>query len=199
MDGNQTYFAPKNSLKIFLLASLLLLIGIIFLFLGYQQQNRPELVKQEEVINIPSPQLQPTALGVEGEKVFVNRVVDGDTIELEDGRRVRYIGIDTPETVDPRREVGCFGKEASDQNKDLVEGKTVILVKDVSDTDKYNRLLRYVYLEEERGLLFVNDYLVRQGFAKASAYPPDVRFTEQFRLAEREAREANRGLWEDCQ
>ena len=77
----------------------------------------------------------------------VVRVIDGDTIEVEiDGTsyRVRYIGIDTPETVHPQKPVECFGKEASEKNRELVEGKRVRLEKDVSDTDKYGRLLRYV-------------------------------------------------------
>lgn len=123
----------------------------------------------------------------------VMRVVDGDTIKLENGQIVRYIGVDTPETVDPRRAVGCFGKEASAKNKELVLGKEVRLVKDVSETDKYQRLLRYVYA----GDLFINEYLVREGYARASSYPPDVKYQDLFRDAEREAREANRGLWAD--
>ena len=92
---------------------------------------------------------------------IVSRIVDGDTIELGTGERVRYIGIDTPETVDPRKEVQCFGKEASAKNKELVEGKEVRLVKDVSDKDKYGRLLRYVYV----GDVFVNEKLVSEGYA----------------------------------
>ncbi|MFZ1735991.1 MAG: thermonuclease family protein [Candidatus Moraniibacteriota bacterium] len=123
----------------------------------------------------------------------ISRVVDGDTVELESGQKVRYIGIDTPETVDPRRPVGCFGKEASDKNKELVDGKDVRLVKDVSETDKYGRLLRYVYA----GDLFVNEYLVREGYAKASSYPPDVKYRDLFREAEADARINKRGLWAD--
>lgn len=139
-------------------------------------------------------------LGLEGQKVVITRVIDGDTIEIKEGVKVRYIGIDTPETVDPRRPVGCFGKEASDENKKLVLGKEAILVKDVSDADKFGRLLRYVYINQENGnWLFINDYLARQGFAKASTYPPDVKFQSQFLEAEREARENNRGLWGKCQ
>ena len=87
------------------------------------------------------------------EKLYnVIRVVDGDTIEIEGGQKVRYIGIDTPETVDPSRPVGCYGKEASDKNKELVEGKIVRLEKDISETDRYGRLLRYIYV----GDIFVN-------------------------------------------
>lgn len=123
----------------------------------------------------------------------VSRVVDGDTIELENGSKIRYIGVDTPESVDPRRGVECFGKEASEKNRALVEGKAVRLESDVSDTDKYDRLLRYVFV----GDLFVNEYLVREGYARASSYPPDVKHQTLFLEAEREAREMKRGLWAD--
>lgn len=133
---------------------------------------------------------------------LVKKVIDGDTIEvLINGVnfKVRLIGIDTPETVDPRRPVGCFGKKASNETKRLVEGKNVYLTKDVSETDKYFRLLRYVFLPLGEGNnLFVNDYLVRQGFAKSLTYPPDVKYNTRFLEAEKEARENLRGLWEEC-
>src|SRR4030042_2567140 len=80
------------------------------------------------------------------EGILVTRVIDGDTIEIEGGQKVRYIGIDTPEKVDPRPSVQCYGKEAAAKNKELVEGKRVRLEKDVSETDKYGRLLRYVFV-----------------------------------------------------
>lgn len=123
----------------------------------------------------------------------VIKVIDGDTIKLENGGVVRYIGIDTPETVHPSKPVQCFGEEASKKNKELVEGKEVRLEKDISDTDKYDRLLRYVYI----GDTFVNDYLVRNGYAHSSSYPPDVKYQDQFNQAEEEARENKRGLWAD--
>jgi len=128
----------------------------------------------------------------------VIRVIDGDTIEVNlEGSvyKVRYIGIDTPETVHPSQPVECFGKEASDKNSELVEGKIVRLEKDVSETDIYGRLLRYVWV----GDIFVNDYLVRQGYAYASTYPPDVKYADQFAQAQREAEENNRGLWAICE
>lgn len=132
---------------------------------------------------------------------LVSRVIDGDTIELDNGDKVRYIGIDTPETLDPRKPVQCFGKNASGKNKELVEGKPVWLVKDVSDKDKYGRLLRYVYLGDpgQGSSVFVNLELVRQGFAHSSTYPPDIKYQEKFIEAEREARDAGRGLWSSCQ
>jgi micrococcal nuclease len=122
-----------------------------------------------------------------------NIVIDGDTIVLDTGEKVRYTGVDTPETVDPRKPVQCFGKEASDKNKELVEGKEVKLVKDISDKDKYGRLLRYVYVGDK----FVNDSLVKDGFAHSSSYPPDIKYQEQFRKSEEEARNNKIGLWAD--
>lgn len=127
-----------------------------------------------------------------GKLIRVKRAVDGDTIELESGEKVRYIGINTPETVKPNSPVECFGKEASTKNKELVDGKLVRLKKDVSDKDKYGRLLRFVYLEDGT---FVNDILVREGYAFVSTFPPDVAKADQFKQAEREARENVRGLW----
>ena len=132
---------------------------------------------------------------------LVTKVVDGDTIEIEGGQKVRYIGIDTPETVDPRRLIGCFGKEASAKNKELVLGKKVRLEKDISETDKYGRLLRYVYLPADKagvGDSFINKYLVAEGFAKASSYPPDIKYQEIFRATEKSARESKKGLWGRC-
>ncbi len=147
----------------------------------------------------PKPVVQTEIAGIEGEKAFVTKVIDGDTIEIESGISVRLVGIDTPETVDPRRPVGCFGKEASNETKSLLTNKVVILQKDISDIDKYSRLLRYVYLPLENGqMLFVNDYLVREGYAKVYTYSPDVKFNEQFLEAEREARSNLRGLWKKC-
>ena len=122
---------------------------------------------------------------------LVTKVIDGDTIEIEGGKRVRYIGIDTPETVHPSKPVECYGKEASNKNLELVLNKRVKLEKDVSETDKYGRLLRYVYI----GDIFVNDYLVREGFAKASTYPPDVKHNEKFLQSQKFAIDNDKGLW----
>ncbi len=124
----------------------------------------------------------------------VARVVDGDTVELDGGERVRYIGIDTPESVDSRKSVECFGREAAERNRVLVEGKSVRLERDVSDRDRYGRLLRYVYV----GKALVNEQLVAEGFAVASAYPPDVARQQRLEAAEQVAREAGIGLWAGC-
>ena len=141
------------------------------------------------------PSAAATAPGRESARVV--RVVDGDTIDVElDSAtvRVRYIGIDTPETVDPRRPVGCFGAEATARNRALVEGRQVELEKDISETDSFGRLLRYVYV----GGQMVNEALVQEGYAQVATYPPDVKYVERFLAAQREARDANRGLWGAC-
>ncbi|MBI2335094.1 thermonuclease family protein [Candidatus Daviesbacteria bacterium] len=135
----------------------------------------------------------------EGPGVLVTKAIDGDTVEIEGGTRVRYLGVDTPETKDPRKSVECFGKEAYNKNRDIVEGKRVILEKDITDKDKYDRLLRYVYLPlPDSSLLFVNDYLIRTGFAKVLTIPPDVKFAARFLEAQTEARQQNIGLWKMC-
>ena len=129
--------------------------------------------------------------------VKVTRVVDGDTIEVKIGGKtesVRYIGIDTPETVDPRKPVQCFGVEALKKNKELVEGKIVRLEKDTINRDKYNRLLRYIWL----GDTLINQTLVEQGFAKSYSYPPDIKYQDKFVTAEKKAREDKLGLWTAC-
>ena len=124
----------------------------------------------------------------------VTRVTDGDTIRVEiDGEefRVRYIGIDTPETVDPRRPVECFGKEASERNRQLVDGQTVGLEKDVSETDSFGRLLRYIWVGDQ----MINATLVEEGYALASTYPPDVKYSQLFASLQAQARDNGRGLW----
>jgi micrococcal nuclease len=146
---------------------------------------------------LPSPEVQ--VQESELEQAEVERVVDGDTIRLADGRTLRYIGINTPETVAPNRPVECFGKEASAFNKELVQGKAIWLEKDISETDRYGRLLRYVYLEPSASLSAqVNYLLVGQGYAYASSYPPDVKWQETLAKAQKESQQNQRGLWATC-
>lgn len=174
----------KNRSALFLLGALLTWVGYLF---GYSQKS--EAIKLQST---PAPQSleAPASAGLEK----VTRVIDGDTIEITGGIKVRYIGINTPETVAPRKAVECFGKAASDKNKELVLGKEVRLEKDVSETDKYGRLLRYVYV----GDIFVNDTLVKDGYARSSTYPPDVKYQDMFLQSEKYARENNLGLWGEC-
>lgn len=144
----------------------------------------------------PVPNPTPTDIRImpPNEVATVSAVIDGDTIELIDKRRVRYIGIDTPETKHPSKGMECFGKESAQKNKELVEGKTITMQKDVSETDKYKRLLRYVWVDK----LFINELLVREGYALQSTFPPDVRFADLFKQAAEEARINKKGLWNSC-
>lgn len=141
------------------------------------------------------------------EVATVERVVDGDTIEVlikevvegpgaggaspGEVHDVRLLGIDTPETVKPDWPVECFGRESSAAAKALLEGQTVRLVHDVENVDGYGRLLRYVYLADE----MANARLVANGYASVYTYPPNVRHADLFVSLQREARENNLGLW----
>ena len=153
----------------------------------------------DQEARLPAPDVADYGGQATSSGILVTEVVDGDTIIVEGGITVRFLGIDTPETKDPRRPVGCFGKEASSETKRLLEGQMVILEKDISETDKYGRLLRYVYLPMDGDKrLFVQDYLVRTGFATVLTYPPDVKYNEVLREAETVARESKKGLWGRC-
>lgn len=130
-------------------------------------------------------------------EAFVIRAIDGDTIEARIGGReedVRYIGVDTPETVKPDTPVQCFGPRASAFNHRLVEERRVRLVFGVERRDVYGRLLAYVYL----GHRFVNASLVRRGLARSLTIAPNDRFAPLFRRLELRAARAGRGLWSAC-
>lgn len=139
-----------------------------------------------------------SSLGLEA--VTVSRVIDGDTFVLSDGRKIRLIGVNTPESTNRHEK---YGKEASHYTSSKLTGKQVWIGKDVSDTDRYNRYLRIVWLEipaddmnenEIRTKMFNAD-LVLNGYAEPSTFPPDVKYSDYFKQFAREAREKNMGLW----
>ncbi len=144
----------------------------------------------------PSPTATSDQTGApERVEARVVRVVDGDTIRVSVGGHVytvRYIGIDTPETKHPSKPVQWMGPEATRANQELVAWQTIYLEKDVSETDRYGRLLRYVFLADGT---FVNAELVRTGYAHAVTYPPDVKYQDLLLQMQVEAREQERGLW----
>jgi micrococcal nuclease len=145
----------------------------------------------------PWENLGDTESGPPSTTAFVVRAVDGDTIEVRLGDRredVRYIGVDTPETVKPGTPVQCFGPRASAFDHHLVEGRRVRLVFGVERRDAYGRLLAYVYL----GSRFVNAELVRRGLARTLTIPPNDRHAALFRRLELHAARAGRGLWGAC-
>ena len=134
----------------------------------------------------------------------VVRVIDGDTIEVSiDGTEedVRYIGVDTPETVKPGAPVQCYGPQASAENHRLVEGRTVRLVFDRERRDAYGRLLAYVYTRapgDAEKPRFVNAALVRDGYARTLTIAPNTAHASELRRLQARAGRAGRGLWSDC-
>ena len=167
-------------LKFFVLGIFLVLVGIyIFSF------------KQNQTVQIvPSP--SPILNAIEGQITYakVTRVIDGDTIVIDTGQHVRYIGMNTPEI----ETLECYATEASEINKNLVLGKVVKLEKDVSETDKYSRLLRYVYIDDT----FVDDELIRDGSAKVETVSPDTKYKDEFLESQNYAKENKLGLWRKC-
>jgi endonuclease YncB( thermonuclease family) len=150
----------------------------------YCLQGKPRAAVQQPTRPTPAPPAQSST-------VLVKRVIDGDTIELSTGEKVRLIGVDTPETKDPRKPVQYFGKEATAFTQWLAEGKPVRLEYDQQRYDKYGRILAYVYLEDGR---LVNAEIIKQRYGFAYTRFPFT-YLEEFRQFEREAREAKRGLW----
>jgi micrococcal nuclease len=121
----------------------------------------------------------------------VKWVIDGDTIILAGGERVRYIGIDTPEMKNKWQDGEFFGPEATEANRKLVQGRKVRMEYDVQRIDKYNRTLAYVYVDD----IFVNAWLVENGYANVMTIPPNVKYSKIFVSFEAEARNNNKGLW----
>ncbi|MEK7156549.1 MAG: thermonuclease family protein [Patescibacteria group bacterium] len=181
---------------------LLLFFGLLvlaFAFLGFLPPEAAAPLPQSQAADVatvmnadPTPPLPPNTHSV-------LKVIDGDTISIiKEGRPVtlRLIGLDTPETVDPRRPVQCFGKAASDKAKGLLAGKTVLLEFDATQGmyDKYGRTLAYIFLSD--GTLF-NRYMIAEGYGHEYTYNLPYKYQNEFKEAERRAREEKKGLWAD--
>ena len=124
----------------------------------------------------------------------VIRVIDGDTVELKNGERLRYNDIDTPETVHPSKPVECYGPQASAKNKELVEGEIILVELGNPAKDRYGRLIGYVYIDN----LFVNAELVRGGYAEVNSYGnPGSRLSKLLEI-EKNAKKSMQGLWGAC-
>jgi len=144
------------------------------------------------VLHLTAPPTRYGQVPDAAERARVAQVIDGDTLRLSDGRSVRLLGIDAPETVNPN--LGAeqpFGRDASARLAQLVEGQDVALERDTTDRDHYGRLLRHVWV----GGRLVSETLAREGLAWSYAVPPDLRHRERIRAAEAAARQAERGLW----
>lgn len=175
MENETTNQTKKTNEYLLLIIFLCFLISLGLLLIP-QLSNRLNLSGPT-----PAPISAPPAIAA----FTVIRVLDGDTIELEDGRRVRYIGINAPEKDQ------CFGEKAVQANKELALGKQVRLETDVQQFDKYGRTLAYVFVRNK----LINEELVRTGFVKTATYPPNVKYQQRFRQAEDTARKNQKGLW----
>lgn len=184
---------PVRKVVAFIVYGFVFLTVLVGIFGGSSNKKNnqisPTPSPQAVEIQVPSP--LPTPLDSLFTDTIVTNVIDGDTFTIEGGKVVRMIGMDTPETVHPSKPVQCYGKEASAKTTELIEGQKVRLEKDVSETDKYKRLLRYVWKD---GVL-INELLVKEGYAQSSSYPPDVKYQDKFVAAQKEARDSQRGLW----
>lgn len=184
-----------------------LFIALLVLFIQYFGQNIPldTQIKLPQLPLLPTGTIIPQPTGVLGQQspsatnsALVTKVVDGDTVRIALNNKtetIRLIGINTPETVDPRREVECYGKEASNRTKELLTGKQVILESDISqDTrDRYGRLLVYVWADG----ININKQLIADGFAYEYTYETPYKYQPEFKEAQRLAQNAKKGLWAD--
>ncbi|NDK19296.1 thermonuclease family protein [Candidatus Gracilibacteria bacterium] len=166
------------------------------------KQEEGEIVKNDiKIPIIPKEEIKTisasTPIPTQEEYLLVTKVVDGDTIEVMingKNEKLRLLGVDTPETVDPRKSVECFGKESSNKANEVLLNKKVKLVSDETqgDKDKYGRLLRYVYREDG---VFYNKWIIENGYAHEYTYNKPYKFQTEFKQAEKTARENQLGLW----
>jgi len=154
-----------------------------------------------ETVTSPVPvrvSSSPAANGSARHVAVVTRVVDGDTAHVRYHGRdvtVRFIGVDTPETVAPGQPIECYGPQASAFTTQQLSGRRVRLEFDVDRIDVYGRTLAYLWMPD--GSMF-NETLVRRGYATVATYPPDTKYVGRFEAAERSAKSADRGLWAAC-
>ena len=164
--------------------SVVILVTLVFVLLFVQLFPKPSFKATESPVLLESQVL---------------KVIDGDTIQVNlNGvtETVRLIGVDTPETVEPRTAVQCFGRESSDQAKTILSGKVVKLENDPTqgDKDRYGRFLRYVLLDD--GTNF-NKKMISEGFAFEYTYSGPYKYQTEFKKAQEEARDGKKGLWAD--
>ena len=182
----------KNSIKILL--AILIAMGILYGISLVTHGNERNTFSNQASVSLSTSSTSPIDMDV----YPVSRVVDGDTIVVMVGgkeEKVRLIGVNTPETVDPRKPVECFGKEASDFLKHMLSGSSVRLESDAtqSDRDSFGRLLRYVY----RNDVLINEEIISSGYGFEYTFSVPYKFQSEFKASERYAREGKVGLWAD--
>lgn len=168
---------------------------LFFILVLYQRLNPSEQILSEQSVNPPTIGINQSVK----QQVQVVRVIDGDTIEIllnNKNEKVRIIGINAPESVDPRRSVECFGKEASDYAKNLLTNQVVTLEPDPGqrERDKYGRLLRYVFIND----VDFGFFMITHGYAYEYTYDLPYKYQSEYKKAEEQAREEGIGLWRDA-
>ncbi len=180
-----------------------ILSAILFILVAAYAANHPASPLRNTAALSPATS---TASELDSSQWYpVTKVVDGDTIKVSIGGTdvtIRLIGVDTPETVDPRKTVQCFGKEASNETKQILQGQSVRIETDPSQGmyDKYGRLLAYVYapLNSKQEGLLVNKYLIAEGYGHEYTYNIPYKYQAEFKAAEVAARTQKKGLWADA-
>lgn len=178
-----------------------IILGLIFLLVSYAITALTNQNQSQQTLGDKTKQVSPTnPISSVKTEALVTRVVDGDTIEVllsGEKKKVRLIGINSPESVDPRRAVECFGKDASNHAKELLTNKTVFLEADSSqnDVDKYKRLLRYVWLDQETNF---NRQMIADGYAYEYTYDLPYKYQSSFKQAQIDAQAAKKGLWNEA-
>jgi micrococcal nuclease len=192
--------SSKGQLWSFVGAFVLIILVVLLINTLQTDQTLPNILGlNKDFSGIVKKSKKPTNLNLE--QATVTHVTDGDTIKLSDGRTVRYLNIDTPETKKPNTPVKCFGPQASETNKKLVENKQIWLKADKEDVDRYDRSLRFVFLnKEDSGDIekSVNAILVKNGLAKSVSYKPNVTYKTTFDRLTQEAQTQKIGLWKAC-
>lgn len=180
------------------------LFSVILILIGFFSPSEPIIQKSVKSITNKNPTKPQNTIFPSKNPVItktlykVLKVIDGDTINVDlngKSETLRLIGIDTPETVDPRKPIQCFGREASNKAKELLNGKMVYLENDSTqgERDKYNRLLRYVFVDE----IFYNKFMIKEGFAHEYTYNTPYKYRDEFKLAQNYAIAYKKGLWAD--
>ena len=190
--------SSSSSLNKFVVAG----IALVVLLFGSNPQVQESLAYFTGLSDDFTKVLDPAVRGAsDSNTAIIDRVVDGDTIKLEDGRTIRYLYVDTPETKKPNSPVQCYGPEASAFNKAFT-GMKVQLVADKEEQDRYGRDLRIVFLEGRDTSDInqsVNAQLVQYGFARVKIYKPNDTYEDQLRELETQAQKKNQGAWKFCE
>jgi micrococcal nuclease len=189
-----------NIRQLFFVGLAMILLGSLCFALFSGGPALQRLIDNQSHIQSPRDTSQKPSKG-SSQIATVKRVVDGDTVELTDGRKVRYLNMDTPESVKPNTPEQCYAKKASHRNEELVSGKTITLVFDKQAYDRYDRLLALIFLndaDKNDTTKSVNAELVREGAARALIIKPNNTYEALFYSLQSEAESAKKGLWGEC-